>query len=181
MFELNHVCSEHTASTGFDALPVGDYTCVIVEATQKPTKAGTGAYLNLKIQVADGAFANRIFFDLLNLWNPSSTAVEIAQGTLTAIGDALGLATITDPAQICGKHLTVSLKQEVYMSETQNKVSAYKKYEKFAAQAPVGQQPPVYQQAPVAAQQPPVGYQQPPVGQQMPANPQQVVGDEPPF
>jgi hypothetical protein len=71
-------------------LPAGWYSAMIVDSIEKPTKAGTGSYIELSYQIVDGEFANRRIWDRLNLNNPNETAVRIAQQTLAAICDAAG-------------------------------------------------------------------------------------------
>ena len=38
----------------FDVLPMGDYTLVVVDSQVKPTKDGSGEYLNCEMEVVDG-------------------------------------------------------------------------------------------------------------------------------
>jgi len=71
-------------------LPAGWYSAMIVDSIEKPTKAGTGSYIELSFQIVDGEYANRRIWDRLNLNNPNETAVRIAQQTLAAICDAAG-------------------------------------------------------------------------------------------
>ena len=73
----------------FEPLPAGNYKCVITDREQKTTKAQTGSYLQLKIEVIEGHYTGRVVFDRLNLENPNATAVEIATRTLKSIGAAL--------------------------------------------------------------------------------------------
>ena len=75
----------------FQPLPAGDYEVVIVESKWKPTKAGTGSYLEIKCQVTKGDYAKRSLWTRLNLKNPNVTAVEIAKRELSAICHAVGV------------------------------------------------------------------------------------------
>ena len=75
----------------FDPIPAGDYEVVILESKWKPTKAGSGSYLEIKCQVTKGDYAKRNLWARLNLKNPNVTAVEIAQRELSAICQAVGV------------------------------------------------------------------------------------------
>jgi len=90
--------------SGFDAnsvdpaesrepVPAGWYKVVIAKSEEKPTKAMTGSYLNLEMEIIEGEHAGRRVFDLLNLNNPNETAVETAQRTLSSICRAVGVYT----------------------------------------------------------------------------------------
>ena len=112
---------------GFDVLPAGEYDVVITKSERKATKDGTGAYLNLEMQVLNGQFQNRRIYDLLNLWNQSEKATTIARGTLSAICRAVGVLTPNDSSDLHLKPMRVKIKidkQEGY--DDKNKVVAYK-------------------------------------------------------
>ena len=89
----------------FDVLPAGDYDVCIVASEMKPTKAGTGKYLELKLQVLGGQYQNRFLWDRLNIDNPNATAVTIAKGTLSAICRAVGVLTPRDSAELHNRPL----------------------------------------------------------------------------
>ena len=55
-FDANQV--EPTAA--FDPIPAGKYLAVITESEMKPTKAGTGHYLQLTFQILEGEYKNRL-------------------------------------------------------------------------------------------------------------------------
>ena len=83
-----------------DPLPANWYKCVILASEEKPTKAQTGSYLQLQLQVIEGDYSGRSVFDRLNLDNPNQTAVDIAQRTLSSICRATGVMTPTDSSQL---------------------------------------------------------------------------------
>jgi hypothetical protein len=59
---------------------------MIVESAVKPTKAGTGKYLQLDWQILEGEYKNRSpLWDRLNIQNPNAVAQKIGQETLSAI------------------------------------------------------------------------------------------------
>lgn len=76
---------------GFAPIPEGDYEVAIVKSQNKPTKAGTGSYLELQLQVTSGEHARYTLWTRLNLKNPSAKAVEMAKRELSAICHAAGV------------------------------------------------------------------------------------------
>ena len=105
---------------GFDALeieptttnepiPADWYKAVISNTEQKATKAGTGSYLELTIDVIEGSYQGRKIWDRLNLQNPNQTAVEIAQRNLSSICRAIGVNNPKDSAELCDKPLMVKV------------------------------------------------------------------------
>lgn len=93
-----------------DPIPAGWYKAVIEATEEKPTKAQTGSYLQLKIQVIEGEHAGRKITDRLNLNNPNATAVEIAQRTLSSICRAVGVMTPRDSSDLMDKPMMVKVK-----------------------------------------------------------------------
>ena len=75
----------------FEPIPAGWYTAMITESEEKPTKSGNGSYLQLRLDIINGEFENRVIFERLNLDNPNETAVQIAQRTLASICRAVGI------------------------------------------------------------------------------------------
>ena len=43
----------------YEPLPAGNYSAVIVESEEKPTKAMTGSYLQLGLEIVEGQYAGR--------------------------------------------------------------------------------------------------------------------------
>ena len=87
-------------SNGYEPLPAGDYEVVITASDTQNTKAGTGKFVNLELQILEGRFKGRKLFDRLNLWNPSSKAVEIAMATLSSICRAVNVLTPRDTSDL---------------------------------------------------------------------------------
>jgi hypothetical protein len=86
--------------TGFDPLPAGKYPAVCVDSEEKPTKAGTGSYIQFTFEVLDGEYKGRRLWARLNLNNPSQTAVDIARTELSALCRAVGVKQLKDTAQL---------------------------------------------------------------------------------
>lgn len=97
--------------TSFDALPAGKYQAVIVASEEKETKAGTGSYLQLTLEIVDGEFAKRRVWDRLNLNNPNDQAVSIARATLSAICKAVNVPKLKDSTQLHDLPMTVKVTQ----------------------------------------------------------------------
>lgn len=75
----------------YEPLPAGWYKAVFTASEEKPTKAMTGSYLQLNAEVIEGKYQGRKMLERLNLKNPNSTAVEIANRTLSGICRAVGV------------------------------------------------------------------------------------------
>ena len=88
-----------------EPIPADWYKAVISNTEQKATKAGTGSYLELTIDVIEGSYQGRKIWDRLNLQNPNQTAVEIAQRNLSSICRAIGVNNPKDSAELCDKPL----------------------------------------------------------------------------
>ena len=105
-FDANQV----EPSADFEPLPAGKYEAVITESEMKPTKSGTGHYLQLTFQVIEGEFKNRFLWARLNLDNPNATAVQIARSELSAICRAIGVMAPSDSTELHNLPLAISVK-----------------------------------------------------------------------
>lgn len=94
----------------FELVPPGTYKIRLIDAVEKPTKAGTGNYINLTFEVLEPAqYAGAKIFDRLNLDNPSDKARAFAQRRLAALVRACGLVTAADTEQLLMKPLMVDV------------------------------------------------------------------------
>lgn len=93
----------------FAPIPAGDYPIVITESEMKPTKSGTGQYLQLVLEVIDGPMKGRKLWDRLNLVNSNTTAVEIAEKALSQICHAVGVLRPQDSVELHDKPLQVTV------------------------------------------------------------------------
>lgn len=114
-------------ATTFDPVPAGKYLAVITESEQKPTKAGTGHYLQLTFQIVDGEFKGRLLWARLNLDNPSAMAVTIARAELSAICRAVGVMAPKDSIELHNLPLiiTVGCKKRDDTGELTNEIKGY--------------------------------------------------------
>ena len=90
IIDFDAVVSDFAPRT-FEALPRGDYTAMITDSVLKETKAGTGHYIALTMEIIDGAFSGRKIWDNLNVKNQNPTAEKIAHASLTQYFESCGL------------------------------------------------------------------------------------------
>ena len=123
-------------TTEFEAIPAGKYMAAIVGSEMKPTKAGTGSYLELTFQVLEGEYKNRNLWARLNLDNPNAVAVQIAKGELSAICRAVGVMTPKDSFELHDLPLviTVKCKNREDTGEVTNEIKGYAKKEEAAGE-----------------------------------------------
>lgn len=131
-FDANSV----NPATDFEPLPAGKYLAVITDSEMKPTKSGSGNYLELTFQVIDGPFKGRMLWSRLNLDNPNAQAVQIAQGELSAICRAVGVMQPKDSLELHDLPLliTVKCKKREDTGDMVNEIKGYAKKEAAAGQ-----------------------------------------------
>jgi len=134
----------------FEAIPAGKYQAVITDSEFKPTKAGTGNYLQLAFEIIDGEYKGRLLWSRLNLDNPNETAVKIAQQELSAVCRAVGVLTPQDSAELHDLPLVIHVRcrKRPETDEITNEIRGYSSGQQAAP--PVRAVPP----APVAAPAP---------------------------
>lgn len=115
----------------FEPIPAGKYVAVITESELKPTKVGTGYYLQLTFQIQEGDYKNRILWSRLNIDNPNSTAVQIARSELSAICRAVGVMAPKDSVELHNLPLVIDVKcrKRKDIDEIANDISGYAKRE----------------------------------------------------
>src|SRR3954452_21537851 len=118
--------------TPFEVIPAGKYHVQIVNSQMRDTKGATGQYLWMELSIMDGPHANKRLFDRLNLVNPSEKAVEIAQGTLSAICRAIGQMSVSDSEQLHNRSMIANVKirpegpdKNGIMRSAQNEIGGY--------------------------------------------------------
>lgn len=123
-------------ASDFEPIPAGKYQAVITDSEMKPTRAGTGSYLQLTFQVIDGPYANRLLWARLNLDNPNETARKIAQGELSAICRAVGVMAPKDSAELHNLPLVINVrcKKRTDTGEITNEVKGFSKKESPSAE-----------------------------------------------
>lgn len=171
MAQLNFDATQVAPDLGFETVPAGWYNAMIDESEMKPTKDGSGAYLQTRFNIIDGQYANRKIYMRLNLRNTNPVAQEIAYKQLSAIAHAVGVLHVQDSSQLHGLPMKIKVKLRKDTSgqyEDSNEISSIKNINEQvdmgsqAGAAPAGGMPPGFgapQQAPV--QQPQQQWQQP--------------------
>jgi len=172
--QLNFDATNVLPADDFSPLPAGDYLAIAIDSEIKQTKSGTGAYLSITFQVADGQYINRLIWGTITLSNANPKAVEIGQRQLSALCHAVGVLRLTDSAQLHNipVKLRLSIEDKSDGYKPRNNIEAYKPANANPAPQPFqpaqqvnqAQQPaaPAYQPAP----QPTPAYQPPPAPQQ---------------
>lgn len=180
MAAINFDATTVTPNASFDPLPAGWYNANITASEMKPTKDGSGAYIQLELTILDGDHANRKVFDRLNVQNNSQVAQEIAYATLSSICHATGVIQVQDTSQLHGIPLEVKLSVRAASGdyEANNDVKGYRASSAGggSARPPVTSQPPAMTppaQTPPAQTQPQgnAGWGQPPAQQAPQENP----------
>lgn len=150
-----------------DFLVPGDYICKITEAEVLPTKAGTGHYLKVVLEVVqEDKSKGRKLYDYINIDNPNETTMHLAQKSLSALGRATVIWKIEHPQQLLNQ-IVVAV---VTRNDRGNSVRTYKPVAQMqsatatpAAPAPVA--PVVAMPVPATVAPPPTAspaYAQPP-------------------
>lgn len=126
-FDANQV----DPTSDFEPIPASKYVAVITESEMKPTKAGTGNYLQFTFQIIEGPYQNRLLWARLNLDNPNETARKIAQGELSAICRAVGVITPRDSVELHNLPLMIHVKckKRADTGEITNEIKGYSKKE----------------------------------------------------
>jgi len=143
-FDANQV----EPTTSFEPIPAGKYLAAITESEMKPTKSGSGSYLQLTFTIVEGEHKNRVLWARLNLNNPNATAVKIARGELSAICRAVGVMQPKDSVELHNIPLVivVKLKKRQDTGELANEIKGYESKASAAGQP---------QQAPATDSTPP--------------------------
>ena len=136
--------NEVDPTTPFDPIPAGKYIAAIVASAMKPTKSGTGSYLELTFQILEGEYRNRKVWARLNLDNPNVTTVQIARGQLSAICRAVGVMTPKDSTELhdLPLEITLKLKRREDTGEFGNEIKGFAKKGAAAPAKPAASTPP---------------------------------------
>ena len=102
--------NEVEPSASFEAVPAGKYLAAITDSVMKPTKNGSGSYLELTFVVLEGEYKGRVLWARLNLNNPNATAVKIAQSDLSSICRAVGVMQPHDSSELHNLPLIVNVR-----------------------------------------------------------------------
>jgi hypothetical protein len=123
-FDFDVSTYEAPKRTSFEPLPPGDYNAIISDSQMKATKAGTGEYLELTIQIIDGAHSGRRIWERLNVFNANKVAEEIARSQLNGIKKACNVEKLEESEQLHDIPFILSLDID-RRDPTRNKVMGY--------------------------------------------------------
>ena len=131
-FDATEVAPQQPKS--YEPLERGMYQAIVIESAIKPTKAGTGEYIELVLQVIDGPASGRRLWERLNVSNPNKTAEDIARSQLASLCQAVGVSKLTATEQLhdIPFHIQVDIDRK---DPTRNRVMSYGSVQ-LAAQAP---------------------------------------------
>jgi len=94
----------------FEHVPAGRYIAEITDSDMRDNSKGTGEYLWLEFTILDGPYAGRKLWAQLNLVNPSTQAVEIAQRELSAICHASDKLRVQDSMELHNIPMEINVK-----------------------------------------------------------------------
>tara|TARA_R110000796_G_scaffold188135_2_gene305052 strand:- start:1774 stop:2289 length:516 start_codon:yes stop_codon:yes gene_type:complete len=108
-FNLDDMPASGGSDGDFQPIPAGWYTAKIAGAEIKDTKAGTGKYISLRLDITGPTHEGRVVFTNLNTRNPNPKAEEIARQQLGDIMRSIGLPKLKDTDQLIGGDLSIKV------------------------------------------------------------------------
>ncbi len=113
-FDTSDVTPDTGAPGGgsYDPLPEGEYTLKALEAEEKATSRGDGAYIKAKFEVVSGEHAGRWVWQNFNISNPSPRAQQIGRQQLVAWAAACGRPGADDTDKLLDRPFRAELSIE---------------------------------------------------------------------
>jgi hypothetical protein len=151
----------------YEALPEGQYLCVIKKAELKDNKAKNGQGIQCQYQIIDGQYKGKTFKDWVNISNPDQQTVEIGLKRINTLLTIACVQVFEDTDQLCNPNVaylvTLGFKKELYQGYKQNAVVRIENPNKPQQQSPQPTMQPIQSQSYVAQQpiQAQSAYQQP--------------------
>ena len=125
MAQLNFNAAE-VDTTSRDAIPSGTYEAVVTDSEMRATKSGNGMGINLTFEIlSDGPAKGRKVFAWINYEHPKVEAQRIGREELASLCKAVGIANLTDTAQLHNLPLLITVGID-RNDPTRNVVKAYK-------------------------------------------------------
>jgi hypothetical protein len=106
------------------AIPAGWYNARIDHSVKKPTRDGSGSYLQLRFEVLDGPYQGRKLLTRLNLVSQYAQVKELAYKQLNAIRRAVGVPDGADSQHLHGTPLAIKVK----IKHDANEVVGYRNF-----------------------------------------------------
>ena len=94
----------------FSPIPDGWYPIKIVDAQVKDTRAGTGKYISVRMDVTGPNYTGRVLWANYNFMNPSEAAQKIGRAELARLAGACGIDNLEDTDQLIGMQCEVQTK-----------------------------------------------------------------------
>ncbi|GIW83241.1 MAG: hypothetical protein KatS3mg105_5048 [Gemmatales bacterium] len=127
-FDFSSFNPAENLDSSFDVLPAGDYLVVVIEASVKKTKEGTGEYLAITMEVIDGEYLGRRIWHNIMLVHPNEAAVQIGKRHLAELCISAGLNRLTSELDLINRTALVAIKVAKRDDGTlRNEVRSYKK------------------------------------------------------
>jgi hypothetical protein len=129
--------AEVEPTVSYEPMPAGWYKAVITASEERPTKAQTGSFLMLTLEVIEGPHQGRKLIDRLNLNNPNTVAKQIAEGTLSSICRSLNIMKPSTSYDLHDKPLMIKVKVKPANGEygPSNEIANYAPIDKAPAPA----------------------------------------------
>ena len=123
------------APKSFEPIPANWYKVVVASAEIKATKAMTGSYIRLELEVIEGDFAGRRIYENLNTENENQTTKDIAIRQFGSLCRAIHTFTLRDLSDLYNKPFMakVGIKAARDGYEASNRVMQYEALEGAAA------------------------------------------------
>ena len=95
--------------SGYGTIPAGWYSVSLTKAEVKPTRAGTGEYINMMCTITGPTHQGRTVWGRINIRNPNPKAEEIGLQQLGELLRATGIAQLSDTDQLIRKELSIKI------------------------------------------------------------------------
>jgi hypothetical protein len=124
---INFSAESVEPAASYDVLPKGKYTGMAISSELKPTKSGTGSYLQVVFEIIDGKFKGRKLFSRMNIHNVNKVAEDIGQRELSGLCHAVGVMNLVDSEQLHQIPVTldVSIEEGKDGYEAQNRIRGF--------------------------------------------------------
>lgn len=124
---MKYSVKENPVDEGFSPIPEGEYELCITKAEVKPAKSGRGENLNLMVQVLEGKYKNRSWFENLCVVHDNDEAQRIARGKLSSLCLAIGIEEFEDESELLDQSFkaVVTIRKGTGGYEDTNQIKKY--------------------------------------------------------
>jgi len=126
MAELNYHADHEDGERSVEAVPAGEYICVVEDSDYVDNKKGTGRMLKLTYQIIDGPFKGQKIFENLSLEHENQQTVTIARKALNSLCAAVDIVELKDSSQL--HNIPLRLDIGIKESEEYGKQNKIKKH-----------------------------------------------------